>query len=171
MKSDAIVGSLKAAAAAGVDVDDALDQLSDLVTLAHSKPVKQNPDLVLSLVPVGPDTDATVAVGWDTCAGCKLGCSSCTCKNGPVEPAYVTKFRQDKPNFRVLTPVTKVSAKKVASPIIADPVPSDSDEAQSFPGPIGFLCATCKMRKPFDAVDKNDDGTTFTCHECQEASA
>ena len=162
-KSDAIVGALKAAAKVDIDVDDALDQLSDLVTLAHSKPVKQNPDLVLSLVPVGPDTDATVAVGWDTCAGCKLGCSSCTCKNGPVEPAYVTKFRQDKPNFRVPTPVSRVSAQKVASPIIADP----EGEAQDI-RLIGFLCSTCNVRKPFDAVDKNDDDT-FTCHVCQAA--
>lgn len=173
MKSDAIVGALKAAAKADIDVDDALDQLSELVELAHVKP-HANPDVILSEVPVGPDTDSTVAVGWDTCASCKLAVSKCMCKNGPTEPDYVKKFRQDRPGFRMPTPVHSKSSEKSASRSSQIPVSSDG-ETQIDPDNItpGVStepqCSSCGQHVPSTAGDLNDD-QSFTCHVCQEAS-
>lgn len=191
MKSDAIVGALKAAAKADVDVDEALDQLSDLVELAHSKPVV-NPDVILSVVPVGPDTDTTCVVGWDTCSACHLMVSKCSCKKGPTEPEYVKKFRQEKPNFRVPTPVSKgvkgshasrssevVDPDNVLSrPDLAGPHDPQADAdmdaiASAIPdGPpiqVGPLCNTCHRSIHPSAADQNDD-SSWTCHLCQEAS-
>ena len=170
MKSDAIIRVLKQATKADIDVDEALNQLSDLVELAHSKVVTR-PDVILSLVPLGPDTDSTVYVGWDTCNRCKWAVSRCDCKEGPEEPTYVKKFRQDKPGFRLPTPVTSKDGKKTASRSSQVTVPSDG-EAQEFirPNTTGLHCTICKTATSTDAADQNDDGT-YTCHACQEASA
>ncbi len=178
MKSDAIVGALKSAAKADIDVDDALDQLSELVELAHAKP-RSMPDVMLSLVPVGPDTDSTVAVGWDTCAGCKLAVSKCSCKNGPVEPDYVKKFRQEKPDFRVPTPVSSKGVKGHHAQIESvDPdnitpgaalVAATEKLVTTIANAPDPACSTCGMATPADEGDLNDDGT-FTCHGCQEAT-
>lgn len=173
MKSDAIVGALKAAALADVDVDEALDQLSDLVDLAHSKPVKQNPDVVLSEVPLGPDTTSTCVVGWDTCFKCHLMVSNCSCKGGPVEPDYVRKFRQDK----LPTPVSKAVPGKSASPSSQVPVSSDvnveidPDNPGSMPSKsFAPRCTACSNPTTPETADQNDD-QSWTCHTCQEASA
>ena len=162
MKSDAIVGTLKAAASAGVDVDDALDQLSDLVELAHSKPVKTDlsaVEVILTEVPLGFQGMICV-VGWDTCGGCARTVRNCQCKNGPTEPAYVKKFRSE-PSVQsastLPTPVTKVDGESGLSASSRNPSPATDDS----------VCRDCQISKPAAEIERNDDGSV-TCFDCQQ---
>lgn len=181
MKSDAIVTALKAAAAAGVDTDDALDQLAELVENVHIKAPTAPLGVVLSEVPLGWN-DKTCVVGWDTCSACKEHVSQCkrtgACKNGPVEPIYVTKFRAEKPvtvASALPTPVTKVNVESSLSRSSQMAVSSDGEAQDSLGGQaistIDYhVCQTCKQEVSVFDGDDNDDGT-FTCHKCQETSA
>lgn len=37
-----------------------------------------------------------VFVQWSQCAGCSNGVATCKCKDGPQEPGYITKWRDDR---------------------------------------------------------------------------
>lgn len=167
MKSDAIVGALKAAAGEGVDVDEALDQLGDLVEIAHAKPVKKDlskVEVILSEVPLG-FAGKTCVVGWDTCGACHGLVSACTCKGGPTEPPYVQKFRQEPviPGTTVPTAVRSRTPKDVAEEVV-DPANPQTQVIHK------KICATCKFPRNESEMDRSDDGT-YLCHKCQEASA
>lgn len=167
MKSDAIVGALKQAAALDVDVDEALDQLTALVETAHTQQVKL-PDVILSEVPVG-FADKTCVVGWDTCGACHKTLKGCACKNGPTEPSYVKLFRQgskmDQPEVqseavRTTTPVTEVEAETSLPRSSGEDVPSDKDTIPS------RVCKDCGQDTMVTEGDEYDDGT-FHCFPCQ----
>jgi hypothetical protein len=159
-KSDAIVTALKNAAQVGVDTDDALDQLSDLVDVVHAKPAPhKKPEVVLSEVPLGFG-DKTCVVGWDTCGACHFRVSKCECPNGPVEPNYVKKFRQEGPitvASQMPTPVTKVTTESSLPRSSEVEITSESK---------GEVCKVCKIPITSDNADQNDD-KSYTHHDCQ----
>lgn len=63
-----------------------------------------------------------VYVAWDTCRRCNLQLRKCECKTGPMEPGYITKWREEFLGKPVKTKKEKETPVQVAVP---DPVLTD----------------------------------------------
>lgn len=171
MKSDAIVGALKEAAKFDVDVETALDQLTELVEAAHA-PSWKNIEMMLSEVPLGFANKKCV-VGWDTCGNCGSSLKKCSCKGGPTEPKYVKFFRSGKPmdpntstgttETTVPTRVTSTSSESSLPDSSRKDVPSDMEDQSTIPA---RGCRECGQSVLVTEGEENDDGT-FTCYPCQ----
>lgn len=181
MKSDAIVGALKEAAKHDVDVEEALDQLTELVEAAHSSgPNWKNIEMMLSEVPLG-FADKKCVVGWDTCGSCGSSLKKCPCKGGPTEPKYIKFFRSGNPmdpntstgttETRVPTRVTSPSSEsslpgssRKAVPsgtdVESDPVDTENDTIPT------KNCRECGQQTLVTEGEDNDD-QSFSCYACQ----
>lgn len=175
MKSDAIVGALKEAAKLDVDVETALDQLTELVESAHG-PSWKNVEAILAEVPLGTPDGRKCVVAWDTCGTCRMLLRKCSCKGGPTEPRYIKFFRSGQPMdpntstgtmestpVRATTRVTSTSSESSLPEFIAEGVPSGTEDNTSIPA---RGCRDCGQQVLVTEGEENDDGT-FTCYPCQ----
>jgi hypothetical protein len=185
LKSNKIVPALKAAAKAGVDVDDALDQLTELVEAAGTV----RPKITTVLTTIGEKSDGSpLVVGWSTCGECKCHVSRCNCPKGPVVPSYVAKWVEDYETKHSPEAVRAELSTDVSNPdsaegsFPAEGVPDSADSESESSGaakqakgvPSAKSRASCKscgkpvLTGPDNAnADKNDDGS-WTCFDCQE---
>lgn len=178
LKTDKIVPALKAASKAGVDVDAALDQLTELVE-ATATVKKDKPETVLTTIARKHDGTPLV-VAWDTCGQCLMHVRNCQCKLGPVEPSYIAKWvAEHEAQEKLRTAVDSPESAEEVFP--AEAVP---DSAETGIDPAGTATegvrsdtrsrATCrKCGKPVETgpdkanADRDDDGA-WTCFSCQE---
>lgn len=180
LKTDKIVPALKAASKAGVDVDAALDQLTELVETTATV----RPRMTTVLTTIGTKTDGEpLVVGWSTCGECKMHVSRCACTKGPVVPSYVAKWVDEYETKHSPEAVAKLrttvdSPETAEGSFPAEGVPDSGKSAKSAAGrrkatagvPLAKGaapgCSVCSKAVSEENADKNDDGT-WTCHECQ----
>lgn len=178
LKSNKIVPALKEAAKKGVDVSDALDQLTQLVETAS----EVRPTVTSILTAIGTKGDGEpLIVGWDTCGTCLIHVSRCACAKGPTQPNYVAKWVEEF-EARLSTPVRNLeSPENLLSPgegSVSGENAIPAVQTKSTGVPSGTRSrASCKecgkavLTGPDNAnADRNDDGT-WTCFSCQEGGA
>lgn len=160
--SNKIMAALQFAASKGLDVDDAVDQLTELVEAVEAGRVRKA--LVSIKTVIGTKLDGSpLVVGWDTCGECRQHISNCMCSE-PKQPEYVAKFvaeavaRADASGLRPLEPIG------TATDAPLDP-PTAVGSKKSGP-----TCLSCKRPVTEEDADQNDDGT-WMCLDCQRASA
>ena len=179
LKTDKIVPALKAAQKAGVDVEAALDQLTELVSTTATV----TPKPITVLTTIGQKSDGSpLVVAWSTCGECKAHVTRCECSKGPTMPSYVAKWvaeyeEKHSPEAAKRLSTTVGSPETAEGSFPAEGVPvsgksrsrtgGDEKQAKAVPLAKGPACSSCSKPVSEENADKNDDDT-WTCFDCQE---
>lgn len=159
--SNKVLAALQFAASKGLDVDDAVDQLSDLVEAVQVAGARRA--LVSIKTVIGKGTNGKpLVVGWDVCGECTQHISNCACPSGPHQPSYVAKFLAEieaRPDGPAKSGGHFESAPAAGAAEAGTPTAVSSKKS-------GPSCLSCHKPVSEENADKNDDGT-WTCWVCQ----
>lgn len=129
-------------------------------------------------------------IGWDTCGGCNKHVSRCTEPDGPSEPAYFARLREEDAARKAIAAGENPTVARTSAVANAASSPAPSESASSTSGPTEEAssaspessesaatpsrsmvpCAPGKHLVPEAEAERNDDGS-WTCFDCQAGAA